>query len=156
MRVQSCSMLTCRPFRWKVIQQAGQRWISSEGTLSSCDVSAKEACAVQSNILLFPGESVPKAEDYRALILDLLLYRHETLVPVLAALRKERVELEQQLSCLDQKLKNFMCAREELLEWSIKQLKSERLVLLRHIQENDNSRQTDKPKAVKDSGEIDL
>lgn len=58
----------------------------------------------------------PSALDYRALLLELLLYRKETLEPVLAALRAEREALHQQQNELNSKIKELAGIRDEIRE----------------------------------------
>lgn len=54
------------------------------------------------------------AQDYRALILDLLLYRRESLEPVVRALQKERLLLEAQMQRLNTQVGQLVSLREEI------------------------------------------
>lgn len=58
--------------------------------------------------------SPPTSEDYRALLLDLLLYRRETLSPLLTALQQERAELEAKMTLLEAHVKELREIRDEL------------------------------------------
>lgn len=60
------------------------------------------------------GAGAPPPEAYRALLHDLLLYRRETLVPVVAALQKERKLLDKRLEELDEKVEQLSQIREEI------------------------------------------
>lgn len=53
-------------------------------------------------------------EDYRALIRDLLLYRVETLEPILRALQSERQTLDTNLKKLDRMVESFARIRESI------------------------------------------
>lgn len=57
---------------------------------------------------------LPTSEDYRALLLDLLLYRKETLEPLLIALRRERAELDVKMAQLEAHVRELRGIREEL------------------------------------------
>jgi chromosome segregation ATPase len=69
--------------------------------------------------------TTPTAEEYRALLLDLLLYRRETLEPVLAALRREREELETKMAQLETLVRELRHIREELRAFSEKKADEE-------------------------------
>ncbi|KAG5487446.1 hypothetical protein LSCM1_07399 [Leishmania martiniquensis] len=58
--------------------------------------------------------AAPTSEDYRALLLDLLLYRRETLSPVVEALRRERDEVEKKMQQLDTHVRELASIRDEL------------------------------------------
>ncbi|KAG5507829.1 hypothetical protein JIQ42_07119 [Leishmania sp. Namibia] len=61
-----------------------------------------------------PAAVAPTSEDYRALLLDLLLYRRETLAPVVEALRRERDEVEKKMQHLDTHVRELSSIRDEL------------------------------------------
>ncbi|KPI84651.1 hypothetical protein ABL78_6292 [Leptomonas seymouri] len=56
----------------------------------------------------------PTTEDYRALLLDLLLYRQETVGPLLTALKREREELEVKMAQLETHIRSLRQIRDEL------------------------------------------
>lgn len=58
----------------------------------------------------------PSEEDYRALLQDLLLYRQESLAPIVAAFRGERELLEKRLSQLDAKTQELHAVRRDLAQ----------------------------------------
>ncbi|CAJ1016116.1 hypothetical protein, conserved [Leishmania lindenbergi] len=68
----------------------------------------------------------PTSEDYRALLLDLLLYRRETLAPVVEALRRERDEVERKMQQLDTHVRELSFIRDELRQLSEVMLNGER------------------------------
>ncbi|CCW66639.1 unnamed protein product, partial [Phytomonas sp. Hart1] len=57
---------------------------------------------------------VPYKEDHHALLLDFILYRRETLLPVLRGFKKERCLLEKRLVDLDRKVKELCEVRESI------------------------------------------
>ncbi|KAK7198323.1 hypothetical protein NESM_000790200 [Novymonas esmeraldas] len=75
----------------------------------------------------------PTAEDYRALLLDLLLYRRETVTPVVEALRRERELLETDMRHLDAHVRELSRIRDELRQLSEAALDAERRRLHRTI-----------------------
>lgn len=56
----------------------------------------------------------PTEDDYKALLYDLLLYRRESLQPILLALRKERELLEIKMLNFSKKVEEFSRIREEM------------------------------------------
>lgn len=76
---------------------------------------------------------LPTSEDYRALLLDLLLYRRETLEPVLVALRKEREELEVKLAELEAHVRELREIRDNLRRFAEQQADEEARKLHRVI-----------------------
>ncbi|CAM39136.1 hypothetical protein LBRM_25_1370 [Leishmania braziliensis MHOM/BR/75/M2904] len=60
----------------------------------------------------------PTSEDYRALLLDLLLYRRETLAPVIKALHRERNEVEKKMQQLDTPVRELHFIPDELRQLS--------------------------------------
>lgn len=80
-------------------------------------VAQSSAVATASSPLQPPAPSAllaPTEEDYRALLLDLLLYRQDTLRPVLRALQQERERLASQAAELDAKVSGLVAVREEI------------------------------------------
>ncbi|CAJ1985851.1 hypothetical protein conserved [Leishmania donovani] len=70
--------------------------------------------------------AAPTSEDYRALLLDLLLYRRETLTPVVEALRLERDEVEKKMQQLDTHVRELSSIRDELRQLAEAVLDAER------------------------------
>lgn len=56
----------------------------------------------------------PTKEDYRALLLDLLLYRSDTLQPICEALKAERIQLESLKANLDSQVNRLAEIRDEI------------------------------------------
>lgn len=86
-----------------------------------------------------PAAAPPSAEDYRALLLDLLLYRRETLEPVLEALRTERAEVERQMRLLDAQVRELGSIRDELRELAEAALEEEQAQLHRLLHSPDTA-----------------
>lgn len=58
----------------------------------------------------------PSEEDYRALLLDVLLSRRETLLPIVSVIREERKALIAQVNILNKKVKELEHVRREVRE----------------------------------------
>lgn len=80
----------------------------------------------------------PTSEDYRALLLDLLLYRRETLTPVMEALRLERDEVETKMQQLDTHVRELSSIRNELRQLAEAMLDAERTRLRDFVMEPSN------------------
>lgn len=88
-----------------MLSPASTNTTSTSTSSSSLTTAAKAAAA---------APAPPTSEDYRALLLDLLLYRQETVAPVLKALQREREELEAQLTQLEAHVRELRQIRDEL------------------------------------------
>ncbi|KAG5511612.1 hypothetical protein JKF63_07208 [Porcisia hertigi] len=85
------------------------------------------------------ASAAPTSEDYRALLLDLLLYRRETLAPVVEALSREREEVEQKMQQLDTHVRELSSIRDELRKLSEAMLEAEQRRLHDIVMDHGNS-----------------
>ncbi|CBZ23242.1 conserved hypothetical protein [Leishmania mexicana MHOM/GT/2001/U1103] len=100
----------------------------------------------------------PTSEDYRALLLDLLLYRRETLTPVVEALRLERDEVEKRMEQLDTHVRELTSIRDELRQLAETMLDAERTRLHNFVMDPTNppaAESTTAAQAAAESGEVE-
>ncbi|KPA73171.1 putative mitochondrial hypothetical protein [Leptomonas pyrrhocoris] len=91
-----------------------------QGPSTAPSSTAEPAVASSSSPATSP--TPPLTEDYRALLLDLLLYRQETVGPLLTALRREREELEAKMTQLEAHIRELRQVRDELRLLSEKEI----------------------------------
>eukprot|EP00796_Vickermania_ingenoplastis_P010664 gene10664-7409_t len=125
MRSFSRSAVPCL-WSFSVPLQCEKRWKHSQRTKSSrarakSSHAAVPASSVEgiedgtgSSSVAMPDALIPTEEDYRALVLDLMLYRKETVQPVLDALRQERIALDRQIKDFDAKVRELSNVRDEI------------------------------------------
>ncbi|GET85612.1 hypothetical protein, conserved [Leishmania tarentolae] len=94
----------------------------------------------------------PTSEDYRALLLDLLLYRHETLAPVVEALRLERDEVEKKMQQLNTHVRELSSIRDELRELAETMLDVERTSLHNFVVEPSSPSAVESPTGAQVAG----
>ncbi|KAG5487783.1 hypothetical protein LSCM4_07461 [Leishmania orientalis] len=95
----------------------------------------------------------PTSEDYRALLLDLLLYRRETLAPVVEALRRERDEVEKKMQHLDTHVRELSSIRDELRQLAEEMRSAEQARLHSLVMERSKSSAAENAKAAEAAAE---
>lgn len=98
---------------------AAERVLSTMYTASSSQIEAQEKfpSTLEPQVCTSSATKcslVPNEEDYRALLLNLLLFRKETLNPILEVIQEERRALTVQITTLDTKVKELELVRQDI------------------------------------------